>query len=222
MSPSQQLPLLKSSTVNEFDTVDPEQDSSFGNSKISPIKAASTDEQNSIVTTAEKPSFQIIYLTQEEEEKAKEENENEKDNFLDKLNVHKSIIRYSQLESTDNHRADQIPSESIEPIENVENEETDYLNKTLESEKEAEKQANESFELNTSSISQNSELAATKKDDIVGEKSDDNDKTLFQLPEEAAPRLSRTNSESSLFSQISSVSEHWEKLKKDEDSTKKS
>ena len=41
--------------------------------------------------------------------------------------------------------------------------------------------------------------------------------TAAQPNEEfAIPRMSRTNSESSLFSQISSVSEHYEKMKRQE------
>lgn len=195
-------------------------------------------------------SFQIQYLTEDELIKQEKENKVDEDsqyNLLDSLKGRKSTIRYTQLESIDDgHRADALPvtsevltttkddnqknQQEINETEDMDR--NDDLNRTLESENGVEQtqvnnnaSQNESFELNMSSISQNSEKATNKddqRDSPMASKGccyeDDNH---FQLPEDTAPRLSRTNSESSLFSQISSVSEHCEKLKKQEEAAKK-
>ena len=76
-------------------------------------------------------------------------------------------------------------------------------------------QDEESFQLNMSSVSAHCENQSPSRKPSQ-EHNDSNSK--IKLPKEEEPsRLSRTNSESSLFSHISSVSEHYERLKKAEE-----
>jgi hypothetical protein len=76
----------------------------------------------------------------------------------------------------------------------------------------------ESFQLNMSSVSAHCENQSPTLNKPPSSQDHNNSNSKIKLPkEEEISRLSRTNSESSLFSHISSVSEHYEKLNKAEE-----
>lgn len=105
----------------------------------------------------------------------------------------------------------ETPKEESDKTENL-NSSLNSSNRTLEDQ---DTSHNESFELNMSSVSNTSVNQKSKQT------SNEPEQKLI-LPEDPTPRtLSRTNSELSLFSQISSVSEHYEKVKKQEQEEEK-
>jgi hypothetical protein len=110
-----------------------------------------------------------------------------------------------------------VDSQLKEEIDDYNNSLNDTNNKTLDN-----NEVNNDESLNMSSISTNmnneSPLKAFVKNQQIGDG--------FLLPnedannDEIAPKMSRTNSELSLYSQISSVSEHYEKMKREKRSLK--